>query len=101
MKYIKKYEDLKEPKYKIGDYVLLDNSKIENCYEMEDAFGTYWKNRKIITNIYEYNPNEQYPYYVRNIFDENKFTSVSEEEIEKKISEEEVKLIKATNKYNI
>ena len=26
MKYIKKYESLKKPKYKVGDYVLLNNS---------------------------------------------------------------------------
>ena len=41
MKYIKTYEKYEEPKYKVGDYVLLDLDKVNSEYLITDNDGNF------------------------------------------------------------
>lgn len=104
MKYLKRYEDLKdeEHKYKIDDYVLLDSSKIivsadelENSFE--SAFGKNWKNRDIPAQIIDYlNDN-----YVMIILTTDRDVMIYEYEIKRKMTKEEVEFYKTANKFNV
>jgi len=114
MKYLKKYENLEKPKYKVGDYVLLDVEEMTTDIDcINIVFGKNWRESDIKVYIFDYDTNNNWPYYVTQFLDmpdlkiladSEKFTSVSENEIKRKLTPEEIEIFKIeldAKKYNL
>lgn len=123
MRYLKLFENLEQeyvkPKYNEGDYVLIDVSKISidlntSFDTMAKVFGKNWIHNDQPVYIHNYeNTNSKYPYEVLTYkydfdtpmkYQPNNYTSVSEDEIIRKLTPEEIEEFeakKASVKYNL
>lgn len=91
MKYIKKYEQKSPPKYKLGDAIEIKEGSVHN----------YNVKYLVITDV-DYIKNDVIQYEGVNLFNPGgDYFYILEEYIIRKLSDEEIELLKSSNKYNL
>lgn len=116
MRYLKLFEMYETfgGQYNVGDYILIDVSKVNTDWDiMEKVFGKNWRDNDQPVYIYKYEPKAKYCYDVLTYkydfdtpmeYQPNNYTSVSEDEIIRKLTLEEIEEFeakKASVKYNL